>query len=65
MGRFLVGRKGAIAITVFDMAITEHAEKYAAFAATLRSLYPHLEVLKPIEDHGTEADAYSKIAQAL
>jgi len=60
MGRFLVGRKGAIAITVFDMAITEHAEKYAAFEATLRSLYPHLEVLKPIEDHGTEAEAYSK-----
>jgi LacI family transcriptional regulator len=60
MGRFLVGRRGAIAITVFDLAITEHAEKYAAFEATLRSLYPHLEVLKPIEDHGTEAEAYSK-----
>src|SRR5208283_4749130 len=54
MGRFLVGRKGAIAITLFDMAITEHAEKYAAFEATLRSLYPHLEFLEPIEDHGNE-----------
>lgn len=60
MGRFLAEKKGAIAITVFDMAITEHAEKYAAFEATLRSLYPQLEVLKPIEDHGVETEAYSK-----
>lgn len=60
MGRFLLGRKGTIAITVFDMAITEHAEKYAAFESTMRSLYPSLQVLPPIEDHGTEAEAYSK-----
>lgn len=57
MGRFLAGREGAIAITVFDMAITEHAEKYSAFATTVRSLYPNLEVLTPIEDHGTEEEA--------
>jgi LacI family transcriptional regulator len=60
MGRFLGGRQGAIAITVFDMAITEHAEKYHAFEATLKSLYPDLQVLPPIEDHGTEEEAYSK-----
>jgi LacI family transcriptional regulator len=60
MGRFLLERKGAIAITVFDMKITEHAEKYAAFESTLRSLYPELQVLPPIEDHGTESEAYSK-----
>jgi LacI family transcriptional regulator len=60
MGRFLSGRRGAIAVTVFDMAIIEHAEKYAAFEATLRSLYPNVQVLKPIEDHGTEEEAYSK-----
>ena len=63
MGRFLLGREGAVGITLFDMAITEHAEKYAAFESTLRSLYPHLQVLKPIEDHGTEAEAYSKSRQ--
>lgn len=60
MGRFLGTRDGAIAITVFDMAITEHAEKYAAFESTLRSLYPSLRVLKPIEDHGTAEEAYTK-----
>jgi LacI family transcriptional regulator len=60
MGRFLGLKRGAIAITVFDMAITEHAEKYSAFKATLQSLYPDLKVLPPIEDHGTEAEAYSK-----
>jgi LacI family transcriptional regulator len=60
MGRFIGPRQGSIAVTVFDMAITEHAEKYAAFEKTLRTFYPNLNVLKPIEDHDVEAEAYSK-----
>jgi LacI family transcriptional regulator, galactose operon repressor len=60
MGRFLGPRPGSIAITVFDMTITEHAEKYAAFENTLRSFYPGLRLLKPIEDHDVEVEAYSK-----
>lgn len=60
MGRFLGSRTGSIAVTVFDMAITEHAEKYAAFENTLRSFYPGLHPLKPIEDHDVEAEAYRK-----
>lgn len=60
MGRFLGKREGSIALTVFDMGITEHAEKSAAFESTLRSLYPSLRVLPPIEDHGIEAEAYEK-----
>ena len=60
MGRFLAGRQGSIAITVFDMAITEHAEKYAAFESTLKAFYPNLQLLKPIEDHDIEKEAYRK-----
>jgi LacI family transcriptional regulator len=60
MGKFLAGHAGTVAITVFDMAITEHAEKCAAFEATLRSFYPNVQLLRPIEDHGTEAEAYRK-----
>jgi LacI family transcriptional regulator len=60
MGRFLSGRSGSVATTVFDMAITEHAEKYSAFESTLRSFYPHLQALKPIEDHDVEKEAYRK-----
>ncbi len=60
MGRFLRGQEGSIAITLFDMAITEHAEKYAAFENTLRSFYPNLQLLKPVEDHDEEAEAYTK-----
>ncbi len=65
MGRFLLGRKGAIAVTVSDMAITEHAGKYDAFESTMRSLYPHLRVLKPIEDHGTEIEAFGRFRKLL
>ncbi len=60
MGRFLRGQEGSIAITLFDVAITEHAEKCAAFENTLRSFYPNLRLLKPIEDHDVEAEAYGK-----
>ena len=60
MGRFLGSRRGEIAITVFDMAITEHAEKYSAFESTLRSFYPQLRLLNPIEDHDVEDEAYCK-----
>lgn len=60
MGRFLGAQKGSIAITLFDMAITEHAEKYKAFESTLRSFYPDLHLLKPIEDHDVEKEAYRK-----
>jgi ABC-type sugar transport system substrate-binding protein len=49
MGRFLRG-KGKIAVTLLDMAISEHAEKYAAFESTLRKFYPEMQVMKPIED---------------
>jgi LacI family transcriptional regulator len=60
MGRFLGDRSGPIAITVFDMAITEHSEKCSAFESTLKSFYPNLQLLRPIEDHDVEKEAYRK-----
>jgi len=60
MGRFLGEKNGSIAITVFDMAITEHAEKCGAFESTLKSFYPNLQLLKPIEDHDIDKEAYRK-----
>jgi LacI family transcriptional regulator len=65
MGRFLREPAGSIAITVFDMAITEHSEKCAAFENTLRSFYPNLHLLKPIEDHDVESEAYNKCRKLL
>jgi LacI family transcriptional regulator len=59
MGRFLRGQ-GKIAVTLFDMGITEHAEKYAAFESTLHRFYPEMQLVKPIEDHDIESEAYEK-----
>ncbi len=59
MGRFL-GGKGRVAVTMSDSEITEHAEKYAAFKATLETLYPEMQLESPIEDHDLEAEAYGK-----
>lgn len=59
MGRFLRGT-GKLAVTLSDLAITEHAEKCAAFEKTVRSLYPKMRILKPVEDHDVEFEAYDK-----
>lgn len=65
MGRFLGAREGSVAITVSDLAISEHAEKYAAFESTLRALYPNLRALRPIEDQGTDAGALEGFRKLL
>ncbi len=60
MGRFIGAQEGSVAITLFDTAITEHAQKSTAFERTLQSFYPKLRLLPPVEDHGMEAEAYTK-----
>jgi len=64
MGRFLQS-KGQIAVTLSDLRITEHAEKYSGFVKTLRSYYPKTQVLAPIEDHDIEPEAYEKCCKLL
>jgi LacI family transcriptional regulator len=59
MARFL-HRKGKVAITLSALAITEHAEKLAAFEKILRDLHPQVALLDPIEDHDVEPEAYDK-----
>jgi LacI family transcriptional regulator len=64
MGRFLRGR-GKVAVTLSDLRINEHAEKYAGFEKTLYSLYPKMRVLPPLEDHDIEPEAHKKCRQLL
>jgi LacI family transcriptional regulator len=59
LGRFLKGT-GKIAVTLSDLAITEHSEKVKAFQATLQSFYPSIQVQAPVEDHDIESEAYDK-----
>jgi len=59
MGRFLQG-EGKVAVTLSDLAITEHAEKCTGFQDTLRSLYPKMRLMKPLQEHDIEAEAYEK-----
>jgi LacI family transcriptional regulator len=59
MGRMLRG-KGKTAVTLSDLAITEHAEKVKAFKNTLQTFYPEMQMQDPIEDHDIETEAYDK-----
>jgi LacI family transcriptional regulator len=62
MGSFL-GSKGKVAVTLSSLAITEHAEKHRAFASTLHSLHPQMQLQEPIEDHDVESEAYQKSSE--
>jgi LacI family transcriptional regulator len=64
MGKFLRGA-GKVAVTLNDLATIEHVEKYNAFETTIKSLYPAMQVLKPVEDHDVEPEAYEKSKKLL
>lgn len=64
MGRFLQGR-GQVAVTLSDLGIAEHAEKFSGFEKTLRSFYPKMQVLAPLEDHDIEPVAYERCRKLL
>jgi LacI family transcriptional regulator len=64
MGRILQG-KGKVAVTLFEAAITEHAEKFAAFKNTILALHPKIKVFGPIEDHDIEAVAYEQCRKLM
>jgi LacI family transcriptional regulator, galactose operon repressor len=59
LGR-LLHAKGKVAVTLSDLAITEHAEKCKAFEETLRTYYPDMQLLETIEEHDVNAEAYEK-----
>ncbi|HTS37274.1 MAG TPA: LacI family DNA-binding transcriptional regulator [Candidatus Solibacter sp.] len=64
MGRFL-GGSGKIAVTLSDLRITEHSEKYSGFEKTMNALYPKMRVLPPLEDHDIEPVAQEKCRKLL
>lgn len=51
---------GKAAITIYELSTMEHAEKLRSFENTLRSFYPAVQMLPPIEDHNLAALAYEK-----
>ncbi len=59
LGRLLQG-KGKVAVTLSDLDIQEHAEKCRTFEETLRKFYPAMQLVKTIEEHDIESEAYDK-----
>jgi LacI family transcriptional regulator len=64
MGRIL-GGKGRVAVTMFDAAITEHAEKADAFKKTMESFHLEIIVEDAIEDRDIDAVAYKRICDLI
>lgn len=59
LGRVLRGT-GKVAVTVSDLAITEHAEKCRAFDETLKRYYPEMQVVETVEEHDINVEIYDK-----
>lgn len=64
MGRFLRG-KGKIAVTSGDLEMPNHREKVDSFHAALKSLFPDMSVIDPIQNHESESEAYEKTLSLL
>jgi LacI family transcriptional regulator len=62
LGRLLQGN-GKVAVTLSDLAITEHAEKNNAFRETLKKYYPEMLLVETIEEHDINSEAYDKCHQ--
>jgi LacI family transcriptional regulator len=59
LGRLLRGT-GKVAVTLSDLAITEHAEKRRAFEDTLKLYYPEMSLIETVEEHDINAEIYEK-----
>lgn len=51
---------GKAAITIYELSTMEHAEKLESFDHTLRSFYPGVQMLPPVEDYNIATLAYEK-----
>ena len=59
LGRLLKG-EGKVAVTLSDLAITEHAEKCEAFRGTFEKYYPGISLVETVEEHDIDGEAYEK-----
>ena len=59
LGRMLRG-EGKVAVTLSDLAITEHAEKCRSFESVLQKYYPGVRLAETVEEHDIESEAYEK-----
>lgn len=54
-----------MAVVTGDLAITDHAEKFASFRDSVQALFPSMKVLKPLQNHEDEAEAYAECKALL
>jgi LacI family transcriptional regulator len=64
LSRFVQGN-GKVAMITGDLGITDHSEKYSSFQSAIRSLFPAMHILEPIENHEDETEAYEKAINLL
>jgi LacI family transcriptional regulator len=59
LGRLSRG-SGELAVVTGDLRITDHAEKFSSFRDSVRALFPKMKILKPLQNHEDEAEAYEE-----
>jgi LacI family transcriptional regulator len=64
LGRLIHG-EGRVAITLGDLSVADHSEKFEAFSATMREMFPAITVDPPVENHESADEAYSRTLKYL
>jgi LacI family transcriptional regulator len=59
LGRLSRGA-GELAVVTGDLRITDHAEKFSSFKDSVQALFPEMKVLRPLQNHEDEAEAYAE-----
>jgi LacI family transcriptional regulator len=65
MGKTLQGRPGKVAVETGDLHAWEHKHKIKAFAQIMKTYYPHLRLLPPVETRGLQKEAFQQTSALI
>lgn len=65
LGRFTFGRAGKLAVIPGSLTLSDHMERYMGCSQIVRTHFPHLEVLPPVEGRDNAPDTEAAVAKIL
>ena len=65
LGRFTSGRKGKLAVIPGSLTLSDHMERFMGCGQVVRSHFPHLEMLPPVEGRDNAEDTEAVVGKLL
>ncbi len=65
LGKFTCGRAGKLAVIPGSLTLSDHMERFMGCGQVVRSQFPHLEMLPPVEGRDNAADTKAVVSKLL